>query len=98
MPVRWGGSSSLKIQFCRRGWSYGQVLPGFPVGYVIARKYPNVRLKDGTLSASKKVLIDGQQRVTALAAIVQANLMAPYGLRWWAADQLLAIARRIGVT
>src|SRR5215213_4850100 len=41
---------------------------GFPVGYIIAWKNPNVRLKDGTLSEGKKVLIDGQQRVTALTA------------------------------
>ncbi len=41
---------------------------GFPVGYIIAWRNPNVRLKDGTLSEGKKVLIDGQQRVTALTA------------------------------
>ncbi len=70
----------------------------YPVGYIIAWKYPSVRLKDGTLGSGKNVLIDGQQRVTALAATVQANLMAPYGLRRWAGDQLPAIARRIGVT
>lgn len=41
---------------------------GFPVGYLIAWKNPNVKLKDGTLSAGKRILIDGQQRVTALMA------------------------------
>ena len=41
---------------------------GYPVGYIIAWKNPNVRLKDGTLSEGKKILIDGQQRVTALTA------------------------------
>lgn len=41
---------------------------GFPIGYVIAWKNPNVRLKDGTQSEGKKILIDGQQRVTALTA------------------------------
>lgn len=41
---------------------------GYPVGYVIAWKNPSVRLKDGTLSEGKKILIDGQQRVTALTA------------------------------
>ncbi len=41
---------------------------GYPVGYVIAWRNPNVRLKDGSLSEGKKVLIDGQQRVTALTA------------------------------
>lgn len=41
---------------------------GFPVGYVIAWRNPNVRLKDGSMSEGKKILIDGQQRVTALTA------------------------------
>ena len=39
---------------------------GFPVGYLIISQNPSVKLKDGTLSKGKKVLIDGQQRVTAL--------------------------------
>lgn len=41
---------------------------GYPVGYVISWQNPNVRLKDGSLSSGKKILIDGQQRVTALRA------------------------------
>src|ERR1700730_9193581 len=41
---------------------------GFPVGYLIAWRNPTVRLKDGTSSAGKRILIDGQQRVTALMA------------------------------
>jgi len=41
---------------------------GYPVGYLIAWRNPTVRLKDGTSSAGKRVLIDGQQRVTALMA------------------------------
>lgn len=43
---------------------------GYPIGYVIAWRNPNVRLKDGTLSEGKKILIDGQQRVTALTAAI----------------------------
>jgi hypothetical protein len=43
---------------------------GFPVGYLIAWQNPNVRLKDGSLSVGKKILIDGQQRVTALTAAI----------------------------
>jgi hypothetical protein len=39
---------------------------GYPVGYIISWRNLDVRLKDGTLSMGKKVLIDGQQRVTAL--------------------------------
>ena len=41
---------------------------GYPVGYLIAWKNPNVRLKDGSISVGKKILIDGQQRVTAIMA------------------------------
>lgn len=43
---------------------------GYPVGYLIAWRNPNVRLKDGTTSAGKRILIDGQQRVTALMAAI----------------------------
>ena len=41
---------------------------GYPVGYLIAWRNPDVRLKDGTQSVGKRILIDGQQRVTALLA------------------------------
>lgn len=41
---------------------------GYPIGYLIAWRNPAVRLKDGTLSSGKRILIDGQQRVTALMA------------------------------
>lgn len=41
---------------------------GYPVGYLIAWRNPTVKLKDGTRSAGKRILIDGQQRVTALMA------------------------------
>lgn len=43
---------------------------GYPVGYLIAWKNPNVKLKDGSISEGKKILIDGQQRVTALTAAI----------------------------
>jgi hypothetical protein len=46
---------------------------GFPVGYLIAWRNPTVKLKDGTSSAGKRILIDGQQRVTALMAALLAN-------------------------
>jgi len=41
---------------------------GYPVGYLIAWRNPTVKLKDGTSSSGKRILIDGQQRVTALMA------------------------------
>jgi uncharacterized protein with ParB-like and HNH nuclease domain len=43
---------------------------GYPIGYIITWKNPNIRLKDGTKSEGKKILIDGQQRVTALTAAI----------------------------
>lgn len=43
---------------------------GFPVGYIIVWKNPDVRLKDGTISSGKKILIDGQQRITAIQAAI----------------------------
>ncbi len=43
---------------------------GFPVGYIIAWRNPTVKLKDGSLAEGKKILIDGQQRVTALTAAI----------------------------
>lgn len=44
------------------------LMQGFPVGYLIAWRNPDVRLKDGSTSSGKRILIDGQQRVTALMA------------------------------
>lgn len=41
---------------------------GYPVGYIITWKSPDVKLKDGTKSEGKQILIDGQQRITALTA------------------------------
>lgn len=43
---------------------------GYPVGYVILWKNPNVKLKDGTIASGKKVIIDGQQRITALMTAI----------------------------
>ncbi len=41
---------------------------GYPIGYLITWRNPTIRLKDGTSAAGKRILIDGQQRVTALMA------------------------------
>lgn len=43
---------------------------GYPVGYIIAWQNPSVKLKDGGVAQGKKILIDGQQRVTALRAAI----------------------------
>lgn len=43
---------------------------GYPAGYLIIWQSPDVKLKDGRDSNGKKILIDGQQRVTALMAAI----------------------------
>lgn len=44
---------------------------GYPVGYLITWQNPDVKLKqDGAYSIGNKVLIDGQQRITALKAAI----------------------------
>lgn len=43
---------------------------GYPTGYIITWKNPDVQTKDGGKSMGKHVLIDGQQRITALMAAI----------------------------
>ena len=43
---------------------------GYPTGYIIMWKNPDVHTKDGSVANGKRVLIDGQQRITALMAAV----------------------------
>jgi hypothetical protein len=43
---------------------------GYPVGYLITWRNPDIKLKNGDLSFGKKILIDGQQRITALTAAI----------------------------
>lgn len=43
---------------------------GYPTGYLIISQSPNMKLKDGSLSEGKKIMIDGQQRVTALMTAI----------------------------
>lgn len=56
-------------------WSRSQVRDlidslyyGYPTGYLITWKNPDVKIKGGGTAEGKTVLIDGQQRVTALMA------------------------------
>ena len=58
-------------------WSGAQVrdlidslYKGYPAGYLIVWQNPDVNLKDGSKSVGKKILIDGQQRVTALMTAI----------------------------
>lgn len=43
---------------------------GYPTGYLIISQSPNMKLKDGSLSEGKKIMIDGQQRVTAMMTAI----------------------------
>lgn len=43
---------------------------GYPTGYLIIWQNPDVRLKDGKSAVGKKILIDGQQRITALMTAI----------------------------
>ncbi len=43
---------------------------GYPIGYIVTWQNPDVKLKDGSTSSGKKILIDGQQRITALTAAI----------------------------
>jgi len=73
--VNWVKSGEIAIPEIQRPfvWKSSKVrdlmdslYQGYPVGYIISWRNPDVKLKDGSLSMGKKVLIDGQQRVTAL--------------------------------
>lgn len=64
-PFVWDGSKVRDLM--------DSLYQGYPIGYVIAWRNPNIRLKDGTLSEGKKILIDGQQRVTALTSAILGN-------------------------
>lgn len=43
---------------------------GYPAGYLIISQSPNMKLKDGSQSVGKKIMIDGQQRVTAMMTAI----------------------------
>ena len=75
--LTWIKSGEIAIPEIQRPFVWGatkvrnlldSLYQGYPVGYLIAWRNPNVKLKDGSLSAGKRILIDGQQRVTALMA------------------------------
>lgn len=61
-PFVWDGSKVRDL--------LDSLYQGYPIGYIIAWRNPNVKLKDGSTSEGKKVLIDGQQRITALTASI----------------------------
>jgi len=77
--ISWVKSGEIAIPEIQRPfvWSSKKVrdlmdslYQGYPIGYIISWRNPNIKLKDGSLSEGKKILIDGQQRVTALTAAI----------------------------
>lgn len=77
--LSWVNSSEIAIPEIQRPFVWNatdvrnlidSLFQGFPVGYLIAWRNPSVRLKDGSNSDGKRILIDGQQRVTALMASI----------------------------
>jgi hypothetical protein len=43
---------------------------GYPTGYLIITQSPNMKLKNGQISQGEKIMIDGQQRTTALMTAI----------------------------
>ena len=43
---------------------------GYPIGYFIISKDPDIQLRDGSSAEGKKSVIDGQQRITAMQAAI----------------------------
>lgn len=61
-PFVWSGSQVRDL--------IDSLYKGYPAGYLIIWQNPDVNLKDGSKSVGKKILIDGQQRVTALMTAI----------------------------
>ena len=73
--LTWAKSKEIAIPEIQRPfvWSSTQVRDlidslyrGYPVGFLITWKDPKIKLKGGAEAEGKKILIDGQQRITAL--------------------------------
>lgn len=83
------GSIAIPEMQCPFVWDSSKVrdlvdslYKGFPVGYIIVWQNPDVKLKDGTKSSGKKVLIDGQQRITAMAAAIVGQEVLDDHYKW----------------
>lgn len=77
--LNWVSSKEVAIPEIQRPfvWKAKQVrdlidslYQGYPVGYLIISRSPDMKLKDGTISKGQRILIDGQQRITALTAAI----------------------------
>ena len=56
---------------------------GLPTGFIVVWSNESIKLKDGSTSFGKKIIIDGQQRITALRAVLlgQAVVTSEYNER-----------------
>jgi len=61
-PFVWSSTKVRKL--------FDSLYKGYPIGYLVIWKNPDIKLKDGKISEGKKILIDGQQRVIALATSI----------------------------
>lgn len=77
--LTWIDSSEVAIPEIQRPFVWNAVkvrdlldslYKGYPIGYLILWSNADIVLKDGTKSKGKKILIDGQQRVTAMRAAI----------------------------
>lgn len=73
-PFVWNGSKVRDL--------IDSLYKGFPVGYIIVWQNPDVKLKDGTNASGKKILIDGQQRITAMAAAIVGQEVLDNHYKW----------------
>ena len=77
--LTWAKSKEIAIPEIQRPWKWSStqvrdlidsLYRGYPVGFLITWKDPKIKLKEGTEAEGKKILIDGQQRITALMTSV----------------------------
>lgn len=69
-PYVW---NSTKVRYLMDSLYYG-----YPIGYSIIWRNPDVRLKNGKTADGKKILIDVQQRVIALKAAILGEAVDSY--------------------
>lgn len=46
---------------------------GYPIGFIVTWENPEAELKMGRKGENKEIIIDGQQRITALSAALKGN-------------------------
>lgn len=54
---------------------------GYPAGYLIISQSPDMKLKNGKKSEGEKIMIDGQQRVTALMTAIAGQQVLDKGFK-----------------